>query len=183
MVPSLDHPPCVRFTTRLELSLLEKSREICKMVMRVFTRCVSEDPPEGIKGMEDWELIITVLNQSRDSDYVHPLSVHMITEAFWAICTAACPDENTGGQILKLVIEDLEEMLDIVRGEPSIRSSRIRDYLEEFSDRYGLPYICCFVAQALLASMNCSIFLTISMASSQTWLEFFTGPDTDVFIE
>jgi hypothetical protein len=109
MVPSLDHPPCVRFTTRLELSLLEKSREICKMVMRVFTRCVSEDPPEGIKGMEDWELIITVLNQSRDSDYVHPLSVHMITEAFWAICTAACPDENTGGQILKLVIEDLEE--------------------------------------------------------------------------
>jgi hypothetical protein len=50
MVPSLDHPPCVRFTTRLELSLLEKSREICKMVMRVFIRCVSEDPPEGIKG-------------------------------------------------------------------------------------------------------------------------------------
>jgi hypothetical protein len=107
----------------------------------------------------------------------------MVTEAFWAICTAAYPDEDTRLRILTLVIEDFQEMLDALRAEPIISSSRIHDYLEEFSRPYGAPYICCFVAQALLTSMNCSILLTISIASSQPWREFLTGPDTDVFIE
>jgi hypothetical protein len=183
LVPSLDHPPCIRFTTQPELILLKTSREICKTVMRVFVRRVNKEPPEGIEAMEQWELIMTVIRQFKDADFVHPLSVTMVTEAFWAICTAACPDENTRGRIQEVAIEDFEEMLDNLRAEPSIRSSRVNDYLEESSRLYGLPYVCCFVAQALLSSMNCSIFLTISVASSQKWLEFLTGPDTDVFIE
>jgi hypothetical protein len=183
LVPSLDHPPCIRFTTQPKFILLEKSREICKTVMRVFVRRVNKEPPEGIEVMEQWRLIMPVLRQSKESDFVHPLRVIMITEAFWAICKAACPGENTRGQVLEVVVEDFEEMLDTMRAEPSIRSSRVKDYLEKFAEPYGLPYVCCFVALALLTSMNCSIFLTISVASSQTWLEFLTGQDTDLFVE
>jgi hypothetical protein len=183
LVPSLDHPPCIRFTTQPELILLRKSREICKAVMRVFIGHVNEEYPEGIEAIEKWELIMTVLKQSKDADFVHPQSVNMITEAFWEMCTAAYPEENTRAQILDFVHDDFQDMLHTLRAEPSIRYWRIKDRLGEFSEPYGLPYLCCFVAQALLTSMNCSIFLTISVTSSQEWLEFLIGPDTNVLIK
>lgn len=183
LTPALDHPLCIRFTTQVELEILETSREICKVVMRVFIRLVDEEPPEGTEAIEQWELIITVLRQSRDANFVHPNSVKMITEAYWGICTMASPDENARRRILSNIVDDFGDMLVIQRAEPAVSSARIKDCLKEFSEQYGLPYVCCFVAQAFLTSMNCSIFLTISIASPQLWLEFLTGPEVDVFVE
>ena len=95
----------------------------------------------------------------------------------------ASPDENARVRTLSSIGDDFGEILDIQRVEPIIKPARIKDYLKESFERYGLPYICCFVARAFLISMNCSIFLTISVASPQMWLEFLTGPEVDVFVE
>jgi hypothetical protein len=183
LTAALDHPQCIRFVTQTELEILETSREICKVVMRTFIRLVDEEPLEGTEAFEQWELIMTVFRQSRDADFVHPDSIRIITEVCGGICKLVCPDDNARGQVLSKVVDDFGEILDILRGEPTARSARVRGYLKEFFERYGLPFVCCFVAQALIASTNCSIFLTISVASPQLWLEFLTGPEVDVFVE
>jgi hypothetical protein len=182
LTPSLDHPRCIRFVTQAELETLEASREICKVVMRVFIRFFDEEHPEGTGAIDEWESIMTVLRLYNDSDFVHPNSVKMVTEAYWAMCTMAFPVENERGRILHKVMDDFVDILDILKAEPVVRSAQVKNYLKEFFDQYGLPYVCCFVAQAFLASMNCSIFLTISIASPQLWLDFLTGPEVNVFV-
>lgn len=165
LTPALDHLQCTRFATQTELEMLKTSREICKVVIRTFIRLVDEVSLEGTEAVDQWELVMTVLRQSRDADFVHPDSVKMITEAYWGICTKVCPDQNARVQILTNVLDDFREIVDTLTVDPTVRSAKVKDYLREFYERYGLPYVCCFVAHAMLTSMNCLIFLTIVVAS------------------
>lgn len=182
VTPSLDHPRCIRFVTQAELETLEASREICKVFMRVFIRFVDEEHPEGTGAIDEWGSIMTVLRLYSDSDFVHADSVKMVTEAYWAMNTMAFPVQNERARMLTKIMDDFVEILGILKAEPVVRSAQVKDYLKEFFGQYGLPYVCCFVAQAFLASMNCSIFLTISIASPQLWLEFLTGADVNVLV-
>lgn len=52
LVPGLDYPPCIRFTTQKELEMLATSREICEVIMRVFLRLVDDEPLEGTEQIE-----------------------------------------------------------------------------------------------------------------------------------
>lgn len=150
MTPALDHPRCIRFVTQAELEMLEVSREICKVVMRVFIRFVDEEYPEGTEAIDQWESVMIVLQLYNSADFVHPDSVKMATEAYWAMCTTAFPVEDERGRILGNIVDDFVEILDILRAEPVVRSARVRDYLKEFFDQYGLPclLLCC-------ASISC----------------------------
>jgi len=134
LTPALDHPRCIRFVTQAELEMLEVSREICKVVMRVFIRFVDEEHPEGTEEIDQWETIMTVLRLYKDADFVHPDSVKMVTEAYWAICTMAFAVENERGRTLSNVMDDFGEILDILRAEPVVRSARVKDCLKEFFD-------------------------------------------------
>jgi hypothetical protein len=182
LTPSLDHPPCMRFTTQTEHHLLETSREFCKAVMRTFIRLVDEGCLTGTEAIDQWDLIMSVIRQFRDADFASPESVRMVTDAYWGICTMAMADQDARTRILRNVVEDLREMLDGAEVEPSVRSARVRDYLTNVFGRYGLPYVCCFAAHAFLVSMNCSIFLTISVVSPQLWLDFISSLEGDIVV-
>ena len=97
--------------------------------------------------------------------------------------TLACPDETKREQTLSNVADDFEEILDTPREDKGTKSVRAKEYLKGFLKRYGLPYVCCFVATALITSTNCSKFLCFSVSSPRMWLDFITGPEVDIFIE
>jgi len=74
----------------------------------------------------------------------------------------AYPDEIMRERILSNVADDFEEMLETLR-EGGAKSVRVKKFLKASLERYGLPYVCCFVGTALVTSTNCPQFLAISV--------------------
>lgn len=180
--PKLDHPKCIRFATQAELELLDKSRGICKAVIKVFIRLVDEEPLEGTGRIARWDQIMTILRQARNTDFTHS-DLDRVIPDFWKVCTVASQNENDAVRIMANVVDDFREILDSLRAEPTVRSAKIKDGLKEYIEQYGLAHICCFVTLALVSSMNCSKLLAISVASPQLWLDFLGKREFDVYVE
>jgi hypothetical protein len=134
-------------------------------------------------------IMIPTLDHPRCNRFITEMEIQML-ESSHKICKLIkrvfiqLVDEENRTRILSNIIDDFEEMLiNIPREERGARSVLVREFLKGFLDRSGLPYVCCFVSKTLLTTMNCCVFLDISVASPKMWFDFITGPEMDIFVE
>lgn len=79
-------------------------------------------------------------------------------------------------------MDDFREMLQNFSAQPFSRLSSVRAELDQLLQRKELAYVCVIVGIGLLASMNCSILLSLSVPSPRLWLDILSVPNSNVYV-
>jgi hypothetical protein len=107
MMPGLDHPQCIRFTSSEESRKLREKRIFSQTGMNAYLRLAEKQTDEGFP---QFALFTNVISQSADSAFSHPDSTRIISGAFWGCCTIAYPEEAERQRRISQGTADFREM-------------------------------------------------------------------------